>query len=299
MSDFEIEYLKKTQDGPLNVAVLGALKELKSQFNKKIDVPYPFKTVLENWNKFRIMGISAVVENKYPSLTKAWKHLHASYGDDSFDESIIDAWCFSNFQVEQDRSFAEIYLNDKENPEALKGFVKKMAVSRLGFYETVLKSKETMRLKEIMTGEVFDVHNSIDSMLFENELYLARLFPVEDKHMLFGSPAAFPLDCKAGLKSMIESKMCLYYEGEENAYESHMKLSGPYWVSFLSENKESEILDADFYQEYYREDFRINFLPQWMSVPVNREQAKKKQEQTAKIKKDKRKASRKARKRNR
>ncbi len=291
--DREIEYLKKTQEGPVNVAALKTLKQLRKQIEKQVDAPEPFKQILEDWNKFRLYGIITVINEEYPALTKCWKHLQAKFGKWAFDESMIDSCCFFNFPCEKGQSFAEIFINRNDTPEQLKHFTMAMSKTRLGLYQLVLNSGKYLRYRELITDRVVETYNYIDTPS-PGEISLARLLPIEDKFMIFGSPSGFPAEYKDQLESMVLSKMLLYYGEDTTSYEQHMKLSGPYWISVVSENKNGDILDPDFYERYYDEDFHFNSLPDWMmSKPT--ESADKK----LKARKDKRKAVRRARKRNR
>lgn len=289
--DPEIEYLKNTQKGPINVTALKSLKQLKKIFKADVDAPGPFKQVLENWNKFRILAISSVVHDEYPALTKCWKHLQAELGEWAFDESMIDAWCFFNFPCHEGRSFAQIFAKDEDSPEPLKEFAKELGETRLGLYQVVLGSGKFLRLKELLTGRVFEVHNIIDTPP-AGEISLARLLPVGDKFMIFGSPSGFPGAYKDRLEDMLESKMLMYYGDGDSAYEEHMTLSGPYWMSVVSENADVDILDPGYHERFYSEGFRVTSLPEWMKPPETEDPKKEK------AKKNKRKAARKARKRN-
>ena len=206
---------------------------------------------------------------------------------------MIDAWCFFNFPIEDGLSFAEIFVNDDESPDLLKPFAREMSKTRLGLYQVVLNSGKYLRLRELMTDRVVEVHNSIDTPSI-GEISLARLYPVEDKYMFFGSPSSFPAEYKKQVESMVQSKMLMYYGDDATSYEKHMRLSGPYWMSVVSENKNANILDPDYYERYYEDDFHYTTLPDWMMPRFTEAEAKK-----VKAKKDKRKAARKARKRNR
>ncbi|SMF35151.1 hypothetical protein [Pseudobacteriovorax antillogorgiicola] len=292
--DREIEYLRRTQEGPVNVAALKSLKQLRKLIDKKVDAPEPFKKVLEDWNKFRVYAITAVVYDEYPALTKCWKHLQAKFGEWAFDESMICAWAFFNFPLENGLSFGENFVASDDAPEQLKPFVRDMVATRLGLYQVVLNSGKYLRLKELITDKVFEAHNTIDTPA-TGEISLARLVPVDDRFMIFGSPSSFPAEYKEQLESMVLSKMLLYYGEGSDSYEKHMKLSGPYWVSVVSENRNADILNPDYQERYHDEELTFTTsLPDWM-MPKSTEAEDKK----LKARKDKRKAARKARKKNR
>lgn len=290
--DLEIDFLKKTQEGPINLAALKSLKQLGKIFNKEVDAPQPFKLVLESWNKFRVMAITSVVYEEFPALSKCWKHLHAELGKWTFDESMIDAWCFFNFPCHKGKSFAEIFMDREDAPEQLKTFAKSMSETRLGLYQIVMRSGTYLRLKELVTGRVLEAHNSIETPA-ECEISLARVLPVEGKFLIFGSPSGFPGIWKERLEMMLESKMLIYYGEGTKAYEDHMRFSGPYWISVVSENDNSDIFDPDYYKRYYQDDFKISALPDWMKP---REKTGTKQ---IEARKKKRKSAKQARKRNR
>ena len=290
--DLELEYLRKTQNGPINIAGLNSLKKLEKVFTAESDAPQPFKRVLDNWNKFKILAICYVVNEEYPALTKAWKHLHKELSEGAFDEAIIDAWCFLNFPCHEGQTFAQIYAQKEDSPEPLKSFAKELSETRLGLYEVVLISGDFLRVRELVTERVYEVHNTVD-IPEAGEISLARLVPVGDKYMILGDPSGFPGAFKSRLEDMLESKMFMYYDEEDSPYERHMTLSGPYWMSVVGETASGDIFDPDYYERFYSERFKVGALPDWMrgadGVDLNKEKARKK----------KRKAARKARRRNR
>lgn len=130
------------------MAAQKSLKQLRKMFEKQVET---LNKILEDWNKFWMYAITAMVYDEYPSLSKCWKHLQAEFGKWAFDESMICTWAFFNFPIENGLSFGELFVNDAQAPELLKPFASEVAKTRLGLYQVVLNSGKLLRLREPMT----------------------------------------------------------------------------------------------------------------------------------------------------
>lgn len=253
--DREIEFLKNSGNDPINLQALDALRQLGALLDAPVEAPPLFKPVLEAWQQFRIMAISVAATKKYPALTACWKDIHAKFAEYCDDETLLDTWCFFDFPCQDGLSYGEIFLKE-EKPSHLTSFVKTMVKSRLGLYQVVLASDNFLRLKELQTERVVEAHNTID-MHDNGEIFLIRLFPLGGKYFMFGSPSGFPSEWKDHLDNMVIDKMLTYYDDDPSnrfstSYEKHMKLSGPYWMSVVSNDGECEILDPDHYHKYLK-----------------------------------------------
>jgi hypothetical protein len=69
---------------------------------------------------------------------------------------------------------------------------------------------------------------------------------------LFGNPKGFPKETKTHLEDMVLNKL-FYFDDEatlEAQYEAFMKLAGPYWMSCVTKNDDTPILQPDHYRTY-------------------------------------------------
>lgn len=83
-------------------------------------------------------------------------------------------------------------------------------------------------------------------------MLLSRMVACGDEVFTFGDPKGFPKDAKNQIEDMVrdrlfcDSKMDTFVE----QYETFMKLAGPYWMSCVTKNDETPILDPDHYRKY-------------------------------------------------
>lgn len=195
-----------------------------------------------------------------PSLKKCWEDVHQIFKTFD-DETFLEAYCFADFPYQEGKNFADIFaLGDgkEDGLDHIALFARKLSITRLGVYQVILANSKIIKLRESFTGKVYEVFNTIDASN-PGEMFLVRLFPVDNRYMLFGDPKVFPKGRKKALEDMIVDKAWIYYSsfyGSSNAdseielYERHLKLSGPYWMSLVTEDHSIDILDPDHWKSY-------------------------------------------------
>lgn len=68
---------------------------------------------------------------------------------------------------------------------------------------------------------------------------------------MFGNPKGFPQERKRQIEEMVRDKMCFFEPAPiPAAYETFMKLAGPYWMSCVTSDQDAPILDPDHYRTY-------------------------------------------------
>jgi hypothetical protein len=68
---------------------------------------------------------------------------------------------------------------------------------------------------------------------------------------MFGNPKCFPRDRRRPIEEMALDTMCFFEPAPvPAAYETFMKLAGPYWMSCVTSDQDAPILDPDHYRTY-------------------------------------------------
>lgn len=256
----EIEYLKKyAPEKALNIEVINALKKLRELAEVSFDAPEPFKSVLEKWHQFKLFGFTMIAQDEYPSLRRCWDDIGRVFHDFD-DETFLEAYCLLDFPFSEGKSFAEIFhekCKDGDGVEHLSDFSLELSKTRLGLYQVILATRKVIKLKESVTGSIYEVFNTIDASK-GGEMFLVRLFPVAGNHMMFADPKVFPKEKKNALEDMVMDKAYTYYSSyfgstihdDRELYALHMKLSGPYWMSLVTDDHSVDILNPNYWERY-------------------------------------------------
>jgi hypothetical protein len=114
----------------------------------------------------------------------------------------------------------------------------------------VKRTKTAGTFRELFTGRELSVFRSVDE--YESgEIFLTRMITVGGHTFMFGNPKCFPRDRKRQIEEMVRDKMCFFDPAPvAAAYETFMKLAGPYWMSCVTSDQDAPILDPDHYQTY-------------------------------------------------
>ncbi len=202
-------------------------------------------------------AIACVAENRYPPLTKCWNDLDKLFMREKIFEDglFVQAWIFINFECGNDSEtlielFDEFISND-ETEHNFSCFFSQMKNTRFGIYEEIISSHKIIKFRELITGDVINVHRSIKK--FEKgELFLARLVEYKDETFIFGDPKCWPNEHKSVVEGFLNRKMTLFNgKTDREKYNNLMTKAGPYWMSCVSQNNNIPILDPFYYLQYY------------------------------------------------
>jgi len=86
----------------------------------------------------------------------------------------------------------------------------------------------------------------------KGEILLTRAIRHGEQVFLWGDPKGFPREMKSQIENMVSGKL-FYFDDEETPeaqFEAFMKLAGPYWMSCVTKNEATPILDPDHYLTY-------------------------------------------------
>lgn len=258
---FEIEYLKKKHpELASNIPVINTLKQMTKIAEQEIVAPEPFKTVLKYWHQLKIIGFGAIfTQESFIATKNCWEDINKIFHE--FDDTnFLESYCLLDFPGYKGKSFAENFSEECFNSDELLDlgrFSLDMAKSSLNLYQVILANKKVIKLKEFFTGSVFEVIKTID-IANPGEIFLVRLIPLDNKYMMFSDPKVFPKDKKTELENMVQDKAFMFYysyksEGIIKEYcpeKLHFKLSGPYWMSLVTEDLSIDILDPDYWEKY-------------------------------------------------
>jgi len=118
----------------------------------------------------------------------------------------------------------------------------------------VMRTKQVAKFRELITGRVIEAFPSVEEY-GKGEILLVRTMTAGNQVYLFGNPKGFPKDAKAQIEDMVISKL-FYFEDRETPieqYEAFMRLAGPYWMSCVTQNDATPILEPDHYLTYRAE----------------------------------------------
>jgi hypothetical protein len=206
-------------------------------------------------------GIACVAENKYPSLTRCWKDLDQLFmADPAFDDAtFVQAWILIDFpfgpQQQAAVDYFEEFLKGTEFGPQFQGFIDEARRSRLGLHQDVMRTKQVAKFRELFTGRIIEAFPSVEEY-GKGEILLVRTISAGNQVYLFGNPKGFPKEAKAQIEDMVIGKL-FYFENHETPieqYEAFMKLAGPYWMSCVTQNDATPILEPDHYQTYLDEE---------------------------------------------
>lgn len=222
------------------------------------DIPGP-KDIAEAIRAFRYLmffGIACIAEDKYPPLTRCWRELESFFmGDAAFDDGVfVQSWALLDFPFgpkgETALDYFEQFLSGTEGAERWQPFIAAARTSRLGLYQDVKRTKTTGTFRELFTGRDLSVFRSVEDY-GPGEIFLTRLMRAGEHMFMFGNPKCFPRDRRRQIEEMVRDKMCFFEPAPiPAAYETFMKLAGPYWMSCVTSDQDAPILDPDHYRTY-------------------------------------------------
>lgn len=240
---------------------LRSAKQAHEFLTEPIPGPPGIVSYIRGFRYLLFFGIACVVENKYPPLTWCWRDLDKLFmADPAFDDAMfVQAWILMDFPFGPQHQIAvdyfEEFLRDIEFGPRFQEFIDEARRSRLGLHQDVMGTKKVAKFRELFTGRVIEAFPSVEQY-GKGEILLVRTMTAGNQVYLFGNPKGFPKEAKAQIEDMIIGK--LFYFEDNNApiaqYEEFMKLAGPYWMSCVTQNDATPILEPDHYQTYLDEE---------------------------------------------
>ncbi len=205
-------------------------------------------------------------EKRFPALNKCWDDLRARYSHmEIFEDGVfLESWIFFDFPITEDgRTVLDEYeasMKDSETLAKSQPFIQATRTSRLGLYQEVLSTSKVTKFKELFTNRVISTLRSVLEYN-ANEIFLGRIVQLEENQFLLGDPKCFPPNRKQALLDMVTDRILdLGYADPEfdrslpigDLYGKFMKIAGPYWMSVVCDDHDSEILQPHHHKKYYR-----------------------------------------------
>lgn len=235
---------------------LRAAKSAHAFLTENIPGPAEIAETIRAFRYLMFFGIACIAEDKYPPLTRCWRALESMFmGDPAFDDGeFVQSWILLDFPFGPKRETALDYyaefLRGTKAERRWKPFIERARVTRLGLYQDVKRTKTTGTFRELFTGRELSVLRSVDEY-GPGEIFLTRMMNAGEHTFMFGNPKGFPRERKRQIEEMIRDKLCFFDPAPtRTAYETFMKLAGPYWMSCVTSEQDAPILDPDHYRTY-------------------------------------------------
>jgi hypothetical protein len=235
------------------------VKAAHAFLTEKIEGPPGFGEYLRAYRFLLFFGIACVAENKYPPLTRCWKDLERLFmSDPAFDDGIfVQSWILMDFPFgpkgETALDYFEELLEEGEAAEGVQQFIVEARRSRLGLHQDVGRTKTAAKFRELISSRVTSAVPSVDEY-GRGEILLTRMITHGNQVFVWGDPKGFPKEAKAQIEDMVIGKLFYFDDQEaetpEAQFETFMKLAGPYWMSCVTKNDATPILDPDHYRTY-------------------------------------------------
>ncbi len=246
---------------------LRVMKESHRLLTQEFKGPPAIGRSIRAFRMLQLFGAACAVEGKHPALTRCTKELDALFGKDAaFAEGLfVPSWVLMNFPCGPGELTAldhfESFLDGTSQLERVRPFIEAARASRLGLYQTVLRSTELARFRELFTDRVIDMTPQFDAGE-PGEIVLGRLMVLDGQTYFWGGVKIFPPSALQMVQNMVLDKLLALdwvdyaQSGSEltPSYEKFMRLAGPYWMSVVATNEELPVLDPDHYLSYLDAD---------------------------------------------
>lgn len=256
--------LKELNINPSNLSLkeLGAFRDLEKFLNEPISGSASWQYLTRGFRYLTAFALANIIQNEIKPLSRCWEDLNRKFiNADIFDDGVfVEAWIFCDFPCEDKKKtildlFQE-FVKKSDAIEEFQCFIEAMQQSRLGLYQEILSSKNVIRFTELISGRTVEVIRSIEEFN-KGEIFLTRVVQIEGENFCFGDPKCWPKEHKNALENMVKQKL-FYFDGHsiEEQFENFMKLSGPYWMSCVIQDKNFPIHPPDYYLSYFLENHR-------------------------------------------
>lgn len=243
---------------------LRAMKETHRLLTQEFKGPPAIGRSIRAFRMLQLFGAACAVEGKHPALTRCTKELDALFGKDAaFAEGLfVPSWALMNFPCGPGELTAldhfERFLQDAGQLERLRPFIEAARPSRLGLYQSVLRTTELARFRELFTDRVIDMTPQFDEG-DPGEIVLGRLMVLDGQTYFWGGVKIFPPSALETVQNMVldrllDSQWVDFTQPDPNlapAYENFMRLAGPYWMSVVATNEQLPVLDPNHYRTYF------------------------------------------------
>ena len=237
---------------------LSAMKNVHALLTAKFDGPPVLGYAIRSFHFLEMFGAACIVQNKYAALNRCHQELERLFGKDpAFAEGLfVPSWVLMDFPCEPGGATVldhfEQFLAGSGQLEPFRTFIDAARASRLGLYQSVLRSQEVARFRELFTQRVVDAHPSLEPGE-PGEMVLGRLMELDGQIYFWGDVKAFPAGARAAIEEMVLDRLAdtgLLEADPSAQYEAFMKLGGPYWMSVVASDDRLPILPPDHYRTY-------------------------------------------------
>lgn len=253
-----LEALKRIKIDPdqLDLKELKAFKDVDRYLNEPIRGPKEFEYLIRCFRFLTSFALITIYEKQFPALSNCWEELERLFiHEEIFDDEVfVQSWIFCDFPFGTEKETVLDYFEEfVEKADVLNNFqyfIDRMKISRLGLYQEILSSKKIIKFRELFTGKIIKIANTIPE--YESgEIFLTRLVEIGENIFSFCDPKCWPKEYKSQLENMVRAKL-FYFEASSigKQYEQFMKYAGPYWMSCVVQDQECPILQPDHYLTY-------------------------------------------------
>ncbi len=255
-----LDGLKRIKIDPsqLDFKELKAFKDADRYLNEPIRGPKEWEYLIRCFRFLSTFAFFTIYEKQFPPLSNCWEELERLFiHEEIFDDGIfVQSWIFCDFPFGTEKKavidYFEEFVAKTEVINHFQYFIDCMKTSRLGLYQEILSSKKTIKFRELFTGKIIKIENTIP-VYNSGEIFLTRLVDIGGKIYSFCDPKCWPKEYKSQLENMVKAKL-FYFEAPsiEEEYEQFMKYAGPYWMSCVVTDQECPILQPDHYLTYLK-----------------------------------------------
>lgn len=240
---------------------LRAVKDMHAQLTAGFEGPKVIGYAIRAFRFLEMFGAACILENKHPALTRCHTELESLFSrDPAFAGGMfVSSWMLMDFPCGPGGATAldhfEQFLAGNGQVEHFRLFIDAARASRLGLYQSVLRSTEVARFREMFTQRVVDAYPSIEPGA-PGEIVLGRIMTLDGQVYFWGEVKAFPAESHETIENMVLDRLLdagLLDPDPSPMYEEFMKLAGPYWMSITAKNEQLPILDFDHYRSYLDE----------------------------------------------
>ena len=239
---------------------LRAAKQVHSFLTEAIPGPEEFGELLRAFRYLLFFGVACVAEDKYPPLTRCWKDLERRFmGDPRFDDGVfVQGWILLDFPFgpagQTALDYFEAFIEGTDAAPKMKTFIDAARKSRLGLHQDVMRTKNTAKFRELLSGKVVSAFPSVVEY-GKGEILLVRTIASGDQVFIFGNPTGFPKEAKDRIEDMVLNKLfaldeCRVADDPVDQFEMFMKLAGPYWMSCVCSDTNAPVLAPGHYRTY-------------------------------------------------
>ncbi len=252
----------------VNVVDLDAVREMQAAHSALFHFEGP-PGIREFVRMFRLLHFYAIValsEKKYPVLNRAWDDLRWVMNHPEIDEFSVNSWLFLDLPVADDgRTLAEEFAATVAmGDEGAANFARITKSSHHRIYVDAGGTGPFQTLVDLITGEKVTVTRGTDAE--RGELIWTRVIEYGGMKFMLGNSRGWPPSQRNAVTAMLRDRLdefefTMELTGKTQVYEQFMKLAGPYWLSILYAQSDSDPLYAPEHFLSYEEGEVPEFVP--------------------------------------